>query len=292
MQRAYLALLQRLRRAKVVPTKHVLDNECSTSMKNLIRDTCKLKLVPPYCHRRNVAEVQIKNFKSHFISILAGVAEDFPLYHWDKLIPQGELTFNLLRQSNTAPNVSAHAHLFGPFDYNRCPLAPMGCAVLIHVPTQVRRSWGKHTRRGWYVGCNLDGYRTNICVDCITKKECTTPTVVFKHHNITTPTVTDTDRWIKAAEDLASISRGMVTTRSDEDMRQLKLLADAVQPIVQRHASASVERPSNAPQVSLEPIAMAKPSVRQPITPTLPAPRVPQPATQVIPDPRVPVSEG
>ena len=151
MQRAYLALLQRLKRAKVVPTKHVLDNECSNSMKNLIRDTCKLELVPPYCHRRNVAEVQIKNFKSHFISILAGVAEDFPMYHWDKLIPQGELTFNLLRQSNTAPNVSAHAHLFGPFDYNRCPLAPMGCAVLIHVPTQVRRTWGKHTRRGWYV---------------------------------------------------------------------------------------------------------------------------------------------
>ena len=132
----------------------------------------------------------------------------------------------------------------------------------------------------------------NICVDCITKRQCTNPIVVFKHHNITTPTVTDTDRWIKAAGDLASISRGMVTTRSDEDMRQLKLLADAVQPIVQRHASASVERPSKAPQVSLEPIAMAKPSVRQPITPTLPAPRVPQPATQVIPDPRVPVLAG
>ena len=44
--------------------------------------------------------------------------------------------------------------------------------------------------------------------------------------------------------------------------------------------------------MSLEPIVIAKSSVRQPITPVLPAPRVPQPATQVIPDPRVPVSAG
>ena len=28
------------------------------------------------------------------------------------------------------PTVSAQAHLFGTFDFNRMPLAPMGCAVL------------------------------------------------------------------------------------------------------------------------------------------------------------------
>ena len=39
---------------------HVLDNECSTKLKELIRDTCKLELVPPGCHRRNIAEVAIK----------------------------------------------------------------------------------------------------------------------------------------------------------------------------------------------------------------------------------------
>ena len=80
MQRAYLTLLNRLKAAGVVPKKHVLDNKCSHDMKELICETCQLKLVPQYCHRRNVAEVAIKNFKSHFISILAGVNNNFLLY--------------------------------------------------------------------------------------------------------------------------------------------------------------------------------------------------------------------
>ena len=50
MQRAYLALIKRVKAAGVVPKKHVLDNECSNSMKELIRETCKLELVPPHCH--------------------------------------------------------------------------------------------------------------------------------------------------------------------------------------------------------------------------------------------------
>ena len=65
MQRAYLALLAKLKRAKIVSLKHILDNECLTSMKDSIRETCKLELVPPGCHQRNVAEVAIKAFKQH-----------------------------------------------------------------------------------------------------------------------------------------------------------------------------------------------------------------------------------
>ena len=60
------------------------------------------------------------------------MAEDFPENLWDRLLPQTEITLNLLRQSNATPNVSAYAHLSGPFDYNKMPLAPMGCAAQIH----------------------------------------------------------------------------------------------------------------------------------------------------------------
>jgi hypothetical protein len=97
LTRAYSALMLRLRRAGVTPRKHVLDNEISSAMKDLIRDTYKmtLELVPPGCHRRNAAEVAIRNFKSHFLSVLAGVADDFPLKLWDKLLPQTEITLNL-----------------------------------------------------------------------------------------------------------------------------------------------------------------------------------------------------
>jgi hypothetical protein len=75
-----------------------MDNEISETMKKHIRDKCKLtiELVPPGCHRPNGAEVAIHNFKSHFLSILAGVANDFPPSLWDRLLPQTEITLNLL----------------------------------------------------------------------------------------------------------------------------------------------------------------------------------------------------
>ena len=109
MIRAYNALLRRLKRADIVPKKHVLDNEVSENMKNHICDTCKInmELVPPGCHRRNAAEVAIRNFKAHFLSVLAGVADDFPPSLRDCLLPQTEITINLIRQSNATPNVSA-----------------------------------------------------------------------------------------------------------------------------------------------------------------------------------------
>ncbi len=117
-----------------MPQKHVMDNEISKTMKNHICKECKLtlELVPPGCHRRNVAEVAIHNFKSHFLSVLAGVTNDFPPSLWDRLLPQTEITLNLLCQSNALPNISAYAHLSGPFDYNKKPLDPMGCEVQVH----------------------------------------------------------------------------------------------------------------------------------------------------------------
>ena len=126
-------LVQRLKRAKIIPRKHVLDNKVSKNMKELIRSTynMELELVPPGCHRCNAAEVAIRNFKAHFLSILAGVADNFPMQLWDCLLPQAEITINLSRQSNATPTVSAYAHMSGPFDYNKMSLAPMGCRVQV-----------------------------------------------------------------------------------------------------------------------------------------------------------------
>ncbi|KAL7486607.1 hypothetical protein ACHAW6_012208 [Cyclotella cf. meneghiniana] len=99
------------------------------------------KLVPPGCHCCNAAEVAICNFKAHFLSFLAGTAESFPPSLWDRLLPQTKIMLNLLRQSNATPTVSAYAHLAGPFDYNKMPLAPMGCEVQVHKKTDKRGTW-------------------------------------------------------------------------------------------------------------------------------------------------------
>ena len=99
MKRAYEYLLLRLKRAGVQPKKHVLNNEVLKLMKNMIGDKygMELELVPLRCHCRNTAEVAIRNFKAHFLSILAGTDSDFQMQLWDRLLPQAKVTLNLLR---------------------------------------------------------------------------------------------------------------------------------------------------------------------------------------------------
>ena len=77
----YKSLLRQLQQAGIVPRKHVMANKISKAMKEHIWYKCrvKLELVPPGCHRCNAADVAIHNFKAHFLSILAGVANNFHL---------------------------------------------------------------------------------------------------------------------------------------------------------------------------------------------------------------------
>ncbi len=122
-------------------------------MKNHIHSTHKfdMELVPPGCHQRNAAEVAIHNFKAHFLSVLAGVSNDFPPSLWDRLLPQTEITINLIQQSDATPNVSAYAHLSSPIDYNKMPLAPMGCNAQVHEKTNKQGTWAFHLVDRWYL---------------------------------------------------------------------------------------------------------------------------------------------
>ena len=209
MIRAYDALITRLRRAGSAPIKHVLDNEISDNMKAHIRDTCKMQieLVPPGCHRRNAAEVAIRNFKAHFLSVLAGVADDFPMSLWDRLLPQTEITLNLIRQSNATPTVSAYAHLCGPFDYNKMPLAPMGCNVQVHEKADSRGTWAYHTVDGWYINTSPEHYRTHTCHIKETRSERFSDTVDFKHKRITNPSITNADKVMVAIKEVVKQSK-------------------------------------------------------------------------------------
>ena len=59
-------------------------------------------MVPPDCHRRNIAEVAIKTIKAHFIAILAGLPKSFPLRLWCELLSEVQLTVNILCQASMA----------------------------------------------------------------------------------------------------------------------------------------------------------------------------------------------
>ena len=160
---AYQTIWKRLTASGVVkPKVHILDNEVSLKFKDEIKENCAMQLVPPDTHRRNLAERAIQTFKSHFIAILSGVDESFPMPLWDRLLPQTVMTLNMLRQARTNPAVSAYEYVNGKLDYNRMPLAPMGCAAQVHVSPNRRLTWAEHSLDGWYLKTSEEHYRCHV----------------------------------------------------------------------------------------------------------------------------------
>jgi hypothetical protein len=109
------------------PKLQTLDNEASAALKNFFTvNDIAYQLVSPHCHQRNAAELAIRNFKERFVSGISSVDPDFPLHLWDRLLPQAEITLNILQTSRLHPQLSAAAHFHGLVDYNKTALAPPG----------------------------------------------------------------------------------------------------------------------------------------------------------------------
>ena len=287
MIRSYTALLTRLKRANITPKKHVLDNEISDAMKNLIRNQhhMELELVPPGCHRRNAAEVAIRNFKAHFLSILAGVSDDFPKQLWDRLLPQAEITVNLLRQSNATPTVSAYAHMSGPFDYNKMPLAPMGCNVQVHEKTDKRGTWAFHSVDGWYLATSPEHYRTHKCHIKSTKSERYSDTVSFQHKHITNPTVSPHDKVMKAIADCSNTIKGLGNHDATAEMHDLQQIVKNTSPTLDEHCNP-VSIPV-APRVDNDAADNDSVRITRSMTQGIPEPRVAHHKTLTAASPRV-----
>ena len=141
---AFKSVLEEMKAAGLKPKLQRLDNECSKILKDFLEEEgIDFQLVPPHSHRRNAAERAIRTFKNHFIAILMGCDKNFPLHLWDRLLPQALLTLNLLRGSRINPKLSAYAQVFGMYDYNRTPIAPLGTRVLVHEPATKRKILGR-----------------------------------------------------------------------------------------------------------------------------------------------------
>ena len=109
IEKAYGKILNTLKKANISPAIHILDNEASKTYSTLIQKHGKTKIqfVPPNVHRRNIAERAIRTFKAHLIAGLCSTHKDFPLNLWDRLLPQAQMTLNMMRQSNADANISA-----------------------------------------------------------------------------------------------------------------------------------------------------------------------------------------
>ena len=144
-------------------TDLIADNERSEDLTALFRSQphpVTVQYVPPHNHRANPAERAIRTFKNHFISILSATHIHFPLDLWDLLLPQAELTLNLLRPWSPHPTYSAwHGLHDTPFDHRDTPLHPPGQLVVCHDSPLNRLTWAPHGQRGYHLGPSLEHYR-------------------------------------------------------------------------------------------------------------------------------------
>jgi hypothetical protein len=111
------AFIKNSRSKGCIPKLQTLDNEALAALKNYFTvNDIAYQLVPPHCHRRNAAERAIRTFKEHIVAGLSSVDPSFPMHLWDRLLPQAEITLNLLRTSRLHPELSAAVHYHGLVD--------------------------------------------------------------------------------------------------------------------------------------------------------------------------------
>ena len=152
IKNAWIKQHQRLIQCGCAPATYIMDNEASAEIKQaILKHNIAYQLTPPHIHRINAVEWAIRTFKNHFISGLATINPNLPINEWDRLIPQAEITLNLLSSSQINPRLSSYATLYGTYDFNRVPLAPPGTRVVVHIKPQQRGSWSFHGEDGFYI---------------------------------------------------------------------------------------------------------------------------------------------
>jgi hypothetical protein len=139
--KAYDSVHQELTFKGFTPKLQTLDNEASAALKNFFTvNDIAYQFMRPHCHRRNAAERAIRTFKENFVAGLSSVDPSFPMHLWDRLLPQAEITLNLLRTSQLHPQLSVAAHYHGLVDYNKTAFAPPGLKIIAHEKPVKRRT--------------------------------------------------------------------------------------------------------------------------------------------------------
>jgi hypothetical protein len=208
MIRAYEKIINRMILAGLGLKRHILDNEALEAFKQCIREQqMQYKLVPLGNHWRNQAECAIQTFRAHFIWILAGVNDKFPLSLWCHLLELTKLTLNLLRQLKVAPKISAYAHIHRPHDYMKKPFALLGCTIQAHVKPEDCCTQDTQSDAGFSLGTSMEHHRCFWVYITQTRVTQISDRVFFKHQYITNPTVSPESHVVAAAQQLTIASK-------------------------------------------------------------------------------------
>jgi hypothetical protein len=256
--KAFQVMEQELMARGLKPKLKKLDNEASKLLKTYLhQQDITFQLVPPYSHRRNSAEREIRSFKYHLISGLCSTDKSFPMYLWDRLLPHAVITLNMLRTSRINPKLSAATHIFGQYDFSRAPMAPSGTRIIAHETPSRRRTWAPHGQDGWYIGPALEHNRCYTVYITKTRGDIIVETVDFFPGKFTLPFPSPQDVATQAAVDLTHAllhpqPAGPFCKVGDAQTIALKRLADIFEAAIRRKLRVVVppteRKDNNAPQ--------------------------------------------
>jgi hypothetical protein len=230
---------------------------------------------------------------------LYSVDPSFPLHLWDTLLPQAEITLNLLRTSRLHPQLSAGAHFHGRVDYNKTAFAPPGCKIIAHEKSGKRRTWAPHGQHGYSLGPAMHHYRCQNVYISATASERIVDTLEFFPHNYQMPQLSSTDRLLMAAKDMTNALQNHhpevpFTRVGDDTISALTELAaifklklrqtpshapQAAPPTVFQHPSLA----ESSNQILNSPMPIARQTRSQTIIHTQDIPNVPLPPRVVTP---------
>ncbi|KAL7477011.1 hypothetical protein ACHAW6_002832 [Cyclotella cf. meneghiniana] len=175
---------------------HKLDNKTSHDVESFIKENnTKLQYTPPDIPRTNPADRSIRTWKNHFVAIRAGAPKTYRLSNWCKDLEQPDITLNMLRPCTTNPKLSAYKAMEGMYLFDATLMAPTGTECMIHIKPTRRQTWGYHAMKAWYFA----------------------PThSKFLHHTLPTPVISNTDRIVKATQQLKLAIEGTQNADKDE----------------------------------------------------------------------------
>ena len=144
------------------------------------------------------------------------------------LIPQTEITLNLLHQSTADPTILAWEFFSGPFNYNATPLGPLGIRVIYHDKSLKRKSWGFRGKDGWSVGVSLEHYQYQRYIPKDSHALSISDTIEFFHQHLTHPSVTTEYRVLHGMQQLTSALQKSPSSHSSDQLKAIQALQNTL----------------------------------------------------------------
>ena len=177
------------------------------------------------------------------------------------MLPQAQMTLNMLRASNMNKQMSAHETIFGKYDFNKTPIAPPGTKSIIYVTSNLRKTFDPRGKLCWYIVPSLQHYR---CMKFFIPNggERISDTSMLYPANLTTPHWTKLDAILQAALDLTTALKNP-TTEDSPYTKILKAQQDALEQLANIFKTNFEPTRTNPPHKTLHSALLPQPPIRR-----------------------------